>query len=110
MHVPCLPDLAVVVYVLIQVINHGIHDSVIEDALDVNERFFEMPVAEKEELISDDVFKPVRFARVNAGDFSREFLKFYAHPLEDLISCWPSLPHDYRYGFPRFLCSYRLVY
>ncbi|XP_057767541.1 2-oxoglutarate-dependent dioxygenase 21, chloroplastic-like isoform X2 [Salvia miltiorrhiza] len=58
--------------------------------------FFEMPLAEKEELFSDDVRKPVRFQHVNRGDYSKDFLKLYAHPLEHFISYWPSFPPDYR--------------
>lgn len=69
----------------------------IEDALNVNARFFEIPVAEKMELNSEDIWKAVRFGQVNVGDYSRDFLKLYAHPLEDYISYWPSFPHDYRY-------------
>ncbi|KAF5950029.1 hypothetical protein HYC85_012022 [Camellia sinensis] len=44
-----------------QIVNHGISESVIEGALDVNSEFFDMPIANKEELMSDDVYKPVRF-------------------------------------------------
>ncbi|KAH6819467.1 hypothetical protein C2S51_003070 [Perilla frutescens var. frutescens] len=79
-----------------KVINHGIHDSVIEDALNVNAKFFEMPKAEKEELISDDIYKVARFGHLNVGDYSRDLLKLYAHPLEEFVSYWPTSPLDYR--------------
>lgn len=75
----------------------------LEDALNVNAKFFEIPVAEKEELISDDVFKVVRFNHALVGDYSRDFLKLCAHPLEEFISYWPSFPHEYRYAFIHFI-------
>ncbi|CAI9771590.1 unnamed protein product [Fraxinus pennsylvanica] len=83
------------------VINHGIPDSVIEEALNVNSMFFDMPMAMKEELLSDDVQKPARFSRVQVGChengmLSRDFLKLYAHPLHHFLSLWPSNPLNYR--------------
>ncbi|KAK4414120.1 Flavanone 3-dioxygenase 3 [Sesamum alatum] len=78
------------------VINHGVADSVIEEALNVNRKFFELPTEIKEELWSDDVQKVVRFGEVEVGGISREFLKLYAHPLHQYVSSWPKLPLHYR--------------
>ncbi|KAI3463603.1 hypothetical protein Pfo_020266 [Paulownia fortunei] len=83
-------------YGFFHVINHGVPDSVIEEALNVNAKFFEMPMEEKEELMSDDIYKVVRFGKVEVGDFSRDFLKLYAHPLDHFVTTWPRFPHDYR--------------
>ncbi|GMQ04700.1 hypothetical protein CsSME_00050033 [Camellia sinensis var. sinensis] len=84
-----------------QIVNHGISESVIEGALDVNSEFFDMPIANKVELMSDDVYKPVRFSTVHGnspieGQFFKNFLKLYAHPLEDFVSLWPNNPPHYR--------------
>ncbi|KAL2489705.1 2-oxoglutarate (2OG) and Fe(II)-dependent oxygenase superfamily protein [Forsythia ovata] len=83
------------------VMNHGISDSVIEEALNVNSNFFGLPVAMKEEFNSDDVQKPVRFSRLQIGChenemLSRDFLKLYAHPLHHFVNLWPSNPLKYR--------------
>lgn len=75
----------------------------LEEALNVNAKFFEMPEVEKEELISDDVFKVVRFDHAIVGDYSKDFLKLYANPLEHFISYWPSFPHEYRYAFIHYI-------
>ncbi|CAI9771586.1 unnamed protein product [Fraxinus pennsylvanica] len=83
------------------VINHGIPESVIEGALNVNSNFFDLPMAMKEELLSDDVQKPVRFGRAQVGChengvLSRDFLKLYAHPIDHFLNLWPSNPPNYR--------------
>lgn len=71
-------------------------DSVIEEALDANLRFFLTGMEAKEELLSDDIYKAVRLGRAQIGDFSRDFLKLYAYPLHQFITCWPRFPPDYR--------------
>ncbi|CAI9771587.1 unnamed protein product [Fraxinus pennsylvanica] len=60
-----------------------------------------MPMATKEELLSDDVQKPARFSRVQVGChengmLSRDFLNLYAHPLHHFLNLWPSNPLKYR--------------
>ncbi|KAF5950026.1 hypothetical protein HYC85_012019 [Camellia sinensis] len=87
---------------LMLIVNHGISESVIEGALDVNSEFFDMPIANKVELMSDDVYKPVRFSTVHGnspieGQFFKNFLKLYAHPLEDFVALWPNNPPHYRH-------------
>ncbi|XP_021657503.2 flavanone 3-dioxygenase 3 [Hevea brasiliensis] len=84
------------------IINHGIGESLIEDVMDANSRFFDMPIEEKKELLSNDVYKPVRFETFiqddkENGKLTREFLKLYAHPIGDWIGSWPGNPPDYRY-------------
>ncbi|KAL0429623.1 UNVERIFIED_CONTAM: 2-oxoglutarate-dependent dioxygenase 21, chloroplastic [Sesamum radiatum] len=83
-------------YGFFHVINHGVGEAVIEEALNVNREFFELPLQIKEELSSDDVHKVVRFGEVGGGGYSRDFLKLYAHPLHQFLPSWPSLPLLYR--------------
>lgn len=46
----------------------------IKGALDVNSDFFDLPLVTKEELIvSDDLFKPVRFGKVNGEGEGRRW-------------------------------------
>nr|XP_028957604.1 flavanone 3-dioxygenase 3-like [Malus domestica] len=72
-----------------QIVNHGISQGVIDDALGSLSNFFESAMEEKKIFLSDDVKKPVRFgtSRSNgdAGKVSRDFIKLYANPIEDWI-------------------------
>lgn len=73
-----------------------------DEALSVGFRFFELPTMEKVKLISNDVYKPVRYgSSIKDGEdkvqFWRVFLKHYANPLEEWINLWPDTPQDYRY-------------
>ncbi|XP_015902011.3 2-oxoglutarate-dependent dioxygenase 21, chloroplastic [Ziziphus jujuba] len=77
-----------------QIINHGISKRAIEDAFDTLGKFFALPSEENKQFLSDDVHKPVRF--VNDSQNSRDFLKLYAHPIEDWIDSWPNNPADFR--------------
>ncbi|KAL8056508.1 hypothetical protein ABFX02_04G123700 [Erythranthe guttata] len=83
-------------YGFFHVVDHGIPDRVIEDALKVSGEFFELPMAEKEELASDDVCKEVRFCKLEMGEFARDFLKLYANPLDHFLASWPRSPPYYR--------------
>lgn len=84
--------------------NHGVSESVLDEALDVASKFFGLPTKEKAKLMSNDVHKPVRCGTslkdgVDKFQFWRVFLKHYAHPLKDWIHMWPENPPDYRYIF-----------
>ncbi|KAK4410754.1 Flavanone 3-dioxygenase 3 [Sesamum angolense] len=83
-------------YGFFHVINHGVGESVIEEALDVNRKFFEQPQEIKGGAFLDDVNKVVRFGKVQVGGYSRDLLKLYAHPLHQFLSSWPTLPVLYR--------------
>ncbi|XP_050227201.1 flavanone 3-dioxygenase 3-like [Mercurialis annua] len=87
-------------YGFFNIINHGISESVIEAALETNSKFFDLPLGEKLNLISDDVHSPIRFGSIKDergnGRFTRDFLKLYAYPLQDWIGSWPPNPSDYR--------------
>lgn len=91
------------------VINHGISETVIEEALKVNAEFFDMPLEMKEELVSGDVLKPVRYSTAEGeaqGNF-RDFLKLYAHPFEDFVESWPKSPPDYREKMGKYTMEVR---
>ncbi|KAJ1443654.1 Oxoglutarate/iron-dependent dioxygenase [Sesbania bispinosa] len=84
-----------------QVINHGINQSVMDEALEVAREFFNLPNDEKMRLFSDDVHSPVRYGTSlnQARDEVfcwRDFIKHYSHPISDWIHMWPSNPPSYR--------------
>nr|KYP49749.1 Protein SRG1 [Cajanus cajan] len=84
-----------------QVVNHGVGESVLDEALFVASKFFDLPTKEKVKLMSNDVHKPVRYGTslkdgIDKVKFWRVFLKHYAHPLKDWIHMWPENPQDYR--------------
>lgn len=73
-----------------------------QGALDVNSEFFGMPKEIKEELMSADIYKPVRFGVLGGGEvgsqFLRDFLKLYAYPFHHFEDLWPKNPPNYRFG------------
>ncbi|XWS60148.1 hypothetical protein CRYUN_Cryun07bG0009700 [Craigia yunnanensis] len=84
-----------------QVVNHGICQSILDEALSMAFGFFNLPTQEKVNLKSNDVYKPVRYGTslkdgVDKVQFWRVFLKHYAHPLDAWIDSWPDNPPDYR--------------
>ncbi|XP_076927592.1 2-oxoglutarate-dependent dioxygenase 21, chloroplastic-like [Bidens hawaiensis] len=84
-----------------QVVNHGIPASVMKDALDSAEEFFDLPSDEKMCFASTDVHKPVRYGTsMNHGTdkvfYWRDFIKHYANPISEWIHLWPSNPPAYR--------------
>ncbi|PHT60685.1 hypothetical protein CQW23_03048 [Capsicum baccatum] len=84
-----------------QVVNHGIPESVMKDALDVATEFFALPNEEKMHLMSPNVHDPVRY-NTSLNDvkdkvsFWRDFLKHYANPISNWIDLWPSNPTCYK--------------
>ncbi|KAK9913962.1 hypothetical protein M0R45_037761 [Rubus argutus] len=83
------------------IINHGIHKSVLDGALSMASEFFELPGSEKAKFMCNDVHKPVRYGTsfkdgVDEFQFWRVFLKHYAHPLDKWINSWPNNPPNYR--------------
>ena len=86
---------------ILKVINHGIPASVMKDALDSAEEFFNLPSEEKMCFASADVHMPVRYGTsMNHGKdkvfYWRDFLKLYAYPISEWIHLWPSNPPSYR--------------
>ncbi|XVF49439.1 hypothetical protein PTKIN_Ptkin04bG0012100 [Pterospermum kingtungense] len=84
-----------------QVVNHGICQSILDEALSVAFGFFDLPTEDKLKFMSNDVYKPVRYETslkdgMDKIQFLRAFLKHYAHPLDSWIDSWPHNPPDYR--------------
>ena len=84
--------------------NHGIDQSILDDALAVAKGFFELPAKEKNKFMSNDVYAPVRYTTslkdgLDKTQFWRIFLKHYAHPLHRWIHLWPQNPPEYRYYY-----------
>ncbi|MCE2055633.1 hypothetical protein HAX54_043078 [Datura stramonium] len=83
------------------VINHGISQSILDEAISSSFDFFQLPTEDKEKFMPNDVYKPVRYGTsLKDGEdkvqFWRVFLKHYANPLNDWIKLWPENPLDYR--------------
>ncbi|KAM1050202.1 hypothetical protein TB2_031508 [Malus domestica] len=91
-----------------QVVNHGISQRVIDDALGSLSNFFESAMEEKKIFLSDDVKKPVRFGTSRSnGKVSRDFIKLYANPIEDWIGLWPHDPTDFRENVGKYASEVR---
>ncbi|KAA0044683.1 protein DOWNY MILDEW RESISTANCE 6 [Cucumis melo var. makuwa] len=97
-----------------QIINHGITETVMEEALSQANEFFNLPLTEKMKYKSDDVCKAVRYGTslkdgIDKIKFWRVFLKHYAHPLEDWIDSWPTNPRNYREKMGQYTKEVRKV-
>ncbi|KAL1562092.1 hypothetical protein AAHA92_04710 [Salvia divinorum] len=84
-----------------QVINHGIHVSLTDEALDVAAEFFEMPNDIKMRLASTNVHEPVRYGTSlnqvkDKVQYWRDFIKHYSNPISTWIDLWPSEPPTYK--------------
>lgn len=95
------------------VVNHGICQSVLEEAISAASSFFNQPMEQKVKFMSGDVHKPVRYGTgfnfkegVERTQYWRLFLKHYAHPLQDWIGSWPENPLAYRYFSFDLMASY----
>ncbi|XP_054781887.1 flavanone 3-dioxygenase 3-like [Prosopis cineraria] len=89
------------------VINHGIDQSIMDDALEAATEFFDLHSEEKMKLYSEDVNKPVRYDTSFNHEKDkilcwRDFIKLYSHPLSDWIHLWPSNPPNYREKMGKF--------
>ncbi|KAL3755946.1 hypothetical protein ACJRO7_002921 [Eucalyptus globulus] len=97
-----------------QIVNHGICQTVMDEALQAASSFFDSPTDEKMKYMSNDVHKPVRYATsfkdgVDKTQSWRVFLKHYAHPLEHWMGQWPENPPRYREKMGRFCAQARKV-
>lgn len=83
-------------------INHGVSEDMMHEAMKVYEEFFELPVEENETLLSDDFYKSVRLYTSGYNYANEDFhlwkdtLKHPGHPLEEVIQGWPKKPERYR--------------
>ncbi|XP_056158728.1 flavanone 3-dioxygenase 3-like [Syzygium oleosum] len=97
-----------------QIVNHGICQTVMDEALHAASSFFDLPTQEKMKYMSNDVHKPVRYATslkdgIDKTQFWRVFLKHYAHPLERWMGQWPENPPHYREKMGKFCAQARKV-
>ncbi|CAI9095664.1 OLC1v1031659C1 [Oldenlandia corymbosa var. corymbosa] len=97
---------------IFQVIHHGIPKSVIDEALEVNRSFFDMPEAMKKDLLDNgaagDLFCPVKLINFASGApgnnqlLQRDLLRLHANPLEEVVEFWPKNPADYKEKMGRY--------
>ncbi|KAJ7974852.1 Oxoglutarate/iron-dependent dioxygenase [Quillaja saponaria] len=83
-----------------QIVNHGICQLVLGEAMSSASNFFNLPNRDEVKFMSSDVHKPVRYGTsfkdgVDKVQFWRIVLKHYAHPSEDWIHMWPDNPSNY---------------
>ncbi|KAI3432160.1 Fe2OG dioxygenase domain-containing protein [Psidium guajava] len=95
-----------------QIVNHGICQTVMDEALHAASSFFDLPIEEKMKYMSNDVHEPVRYATslkdgTDKIQFWRVFLKHYAHPLEHWMGHWPDNPPHYREKMGKFCAQAR---
>ncbi|KAI3773018.1 hypothetical protein L6452_04215 [Arctium lappa] len=87
---------------LFQVINHGVSEDMLKDAMGVVKEFFNMPYEDKASLYSLDTTKSCRLYSSSfdyAGETVhrwRDVLKHTCHPLEECVDLWPEKPSKYR--------------
>lgn len=88
-------------YGFFQIVNHGVHETVIQRMLEVAREFFTMPAEYRADLHSED---PSRVVRLSSSFNIREeivfnwrnYLRLHCYPLEDYIDYWPTKPSAYR--------------
>lgn len=86
---------------IFQIVNHGVHEEVIQKMLDVAREFFTMPAENRALLYSEDPSRVVRLStsfniqKENVFNW-RDYLRHHCHPLEDYIDSWPANPANYR--------------
>ncbi|PSS09435.1 Hyoscyamine 6-dioxygenase [Actinidia chinensis var. chinensis] len=85
-----------------QVMNHGISQSLINEAMDVLKEFFDMPAEVKASAFTADSSKRCRLYTstfqydTEEVHFWRDNLTHPCHPLEDCLQLWPEKPTRYR--------------
>ena len=84
-----------------QMVNHGVHETVIQRMLEVAKEFFTMPAEDRAHLYSEDPSRVVRLStsfNIQKEDFFnwRDYLRHHCYPLEDYSDYWPTKPSSYR--------------
>ncbi|EFJ24594.1 2-oxoacid-dependent dioxygenase [Selaginella moellendorffii] len=84
-----------------QVINHGVEAATIHEMVEVAKEFFAMPVEDRMEIFSADLFKRTRFGTSHnpSQETSLEWKDYLRHPclpLEESMQSWPTKPASYR--------------
>lgn len=94
--------LLIMMFLIKQVVNHGIAKNLMKEIMDVLKEFFEMPAEEKAMIYSEDPNKKCRLLTSSVNyDWEkvhlwRDNLKHPCHPLEECIKLWPEKPTRYR--------------
>lgn len=85
-----------------QVINHGVSEDLIDDAMKVVNDFYNMPDEDKAKVYSTDPSKDCRLF-TSSYSYAKEELHFWrdnlrhpCHPLDECIHLWPEKPTNYR--------------
>lgn len=84
-----------------QIVNHGVHETVIQRMLEVAKEFYTMPAEHRAHLYSEDPSRVVRLStsfNIQKEEFFnwRDYLRHHCYPLEDYIDFWPTKPSSYR--------------
>ncbi|KAH9678356.1 protein DMR6-LIKE OXYGENASE 2 [Citrus sinensis] len=92
----------------LQVKNHGIPETIINNMLTIARAFFKLPESERLKSYSDDPSKSTRLStsfNVNTEKISnwRDYLRLHCYPLQDYMHEWPSNPPSFRYNYVRGL-------
>ncbi|XP_028965088.1 protein DOWNY MILDEW RESISTANCE 6-like [Malus domestica] len=87
----------------LQVVNHGILESLLNDTMGVFRELFDLPEEEKANFYFDDPKKNCRFS-TSSGYFDledvrfwRDYLRLPCHPLKECLQQGPQQPSRYRY-------------
>lgn len=83
---------------VVQVVNHGIPENLIEEVIDGTQGFFNLAEEEKKEFEGKHVLDPIRCGTSfntskEKAFFWRDYLKVFVHPQFH----FPSKPNGYRY-------------
>lgn len=86
---------------LLQVVNHGVPEQLIEHMVGVSEELFNMPVEEKAKYYSDDPSIICRLGSSTPYDqngirYWRDYLKLVCYPVEEFMHLWPQKPDKFR--------------
>jgi hypothetical protein len=111
---PCLASFpCILLTVLLQVVNHGVEEDVVQGFREAAAEFFAMPQEAKHKYYSEDPSKPSRVvsgsltSNNNANDirFWHDCLHLRCYPVDKLVHQWPSEPEMFRYSLcPQICC------
>ncbi|KAK9140935.1 hypothetical protein Scep_010616 [Stephania cephalantha] len=84
-----------------QLVNDGVHEELMEEAMEVSKEFFEMPVEDRLSLYREDPMHPVRVSSSIVYEneevhYWRDKLRHLCHPVEEFKHLWPSKPTKYK--------------
>ncbi|KAH9647629.1 protein DMR6-LIKE OXYGENASE 2 [Citrus sinensis] len=96
----------------LQVRNHGIPETIINNMLTIARAFFKLPESERLKSYSDDPSKSTRLStsfNVNTEKISnwRDYLRLHCYPLQDYMHEWPSNPPSVREVVAEYCTSVR---